>query len=76
MHNNAIDKHVVAECFVALRKAKLWPTLDSFAACSVSDIASRFARARKDTRHACEAGSSCSLMTSLDLLSRKAKKPR
>ncbi|KAJ6282176.1 hypothetical protein J3E71DRAFT_361123 [Bipolaris maydis] len=63
----------IAEYFEALRKAELWPTLGSFAACSVSDIASRFARARKGMRHTCEAGNSCSLVTSLDLLFKKAE---
>ncbi|KAJ6197799.1 hypothetical protein J3E72DRAFT_269392 [Bipolaris maydis] len=52
----------IAEYFEALRKAELWPTLGSFAACSVSDIASRFARARKGMRHTCEA----EMMTGLE----------
>jgi len=62
----------VAEYFVVLRKAELWPTLGPFAACSVSDISFRFASARKDVRHTCEAGDSCPLVTSLKLLSKKA----
>jgi ribosomal protein L40E len=62
----------VAGYFLALQRAELWPTLGPFAICSVSDISLRFARAKRDARHTCEAGSFCPLATSLDLLSKKA----
>lgn len=55
-----------------LRTARLWPTMDPFAELSAYDISIRFARARKDVKHTCTAGSYCSLVTNLDLLSKKA----
>jgi hypothetical protein len=62
----------VAEYFHILRKADLWPTVTSFTECSVSDVSSRFTRARKDAKHICEANNSCPLLTTLDLMITKA----
>ncbi len=72
------DKHCtvelrVAELFAVLRDVKLWPFISPFDACSVSDLVTRFACARLDLKHSCEAAISCPLATLLDALSVEAK---
>lgn len=63
----------VADYFSILNKAELWPTVSSFAGCSVHNISLRFARARKAVKHICDAERSCPLLTTLDLMVEKAR---
>jgi len=58
----------VAEYFSILSKVDLWPTVTSFAECSVFNVSSRFARARRVAKHICEAEHSCPLHTTLNLM--------
>ncbi|KAB2099961.1 hypothetical protein AG0111_0g11823 [Alternaria gaisen] len=62
----------VAEYFDILHKTELWLTVTSFTECSVSDVSSRVARARKGAKHICEANNFCPLLTTLDLMITKA----
>ncbi|RYO03585.1 hypothetical protein AA0121_g13026 [Alternaria tenuissima] len=62
----------VAEYFDILRKTELWLTVTSFTECSVSDVSSRVARARKGAKHICEANNFCPLLTTFDLMITKA----
>lgn len=65
--------HRVAEYFVALRKAELWPSPNPFQTCAASDLAFRMACAKTDLRHNCAAGYSCPLQLELAALERTAR---
>ncbi|KAK7188367.1 hypothetical protein PSPO01_05558 [Paraphaeosphaeria sporulosa] len=64
----------IAEYFAILRKAELWPTLQPFGNCSISDIMFRILCAQTDVNHACSAGQSCPLFVNLAKLTDKARR--
>lgn len=64
----------VAEYFAILRKVELWPTLQPFGECSVSEIIFRISCAQKDLKHTCSADSHCPLFLKLNGLMEKARR--
>lgn len=61
----------VAEYFAVLRRSELWPAIEPFTSCTLSDIALRFQNAQKDKKHQCDAISDCPLKTQVDALCRR-----
>lgn len=62
----------VAEYFMALRKAELWPSPNPFQTLAASDLAYRMACAKRDLRHDCAAGYLCPLGVELAALEKMA----
>ena len=65
------SQYRVAEYFAIMRRNELWPSLEPFKTCAISDLAFRFACAAGDTRHQCNAGLGCPLKVELRALSKK-----
>jgi hypothetical protein len=71
-HNETLEQKYctmetrVAEYFDILRKCELWPSIRPFQCCSVSDIAFRFACAKRDLKHDCAMASQCPLRLAVD----------
>jgi hypothetical protein len=66
-----IDRHCtsdyrVAEYFAILRRCELWPSLNPFTTCALSDITFRIKCAQTDHKHQCGARADCPLRRELD----------
>ncbi|PLB45999.1 hypothetical protein P170DRAFT_512599 [Aspergillus steynii IBT 23096] len=75
-NNNLIDKYCtsdsrIAEYFAALRKSRLWPSLEAFQNSSADEIASFISQIRRALRHSCHT-ISCPLESELDRLTKSA----
>ena len=65
-------EHRVSEYFSSLRRFGLWPTLDPFQNCSVSEITSRVSATRNYIqKHECQAGHRCPLKMHLEAFNNK-----
>ena len=77
-NRNLIDKYCtsdsrVAEYFAALRKSRLWPSLEAFQNFSVDEIASLISQARWAPGHSCRTAS-CPLISQLDRLNKSVSR--
>lgn len=61
----------IAEYFAVLGRSELWPSVAPFQKCTISELANRFARAKDDRQHQCDAGLDCPLQNELERLSEK-----
>lgn len=55
----------VAEYFKLLKDCELWPSIQPFSICTLSDLSGRFARTLKSCKHRCAADVSCPLREQL-----------
>ncbi|KAK7953527.1 hypothetical protein PG988_014221 [Apiospora saccharicola] len=58
----------VSEYFRILRNCELWPSIDPFSTCTLSELSARISRAHKVCKHRCEADQSCPLRERLKQL--------
>ncbi|KAH8600089.1 hypothetical protein B0O99DRAFT_682550 [Bisporella sp. PMI_857] len=55
-----------SDFFSILEKAKLWPSVKPFQACSLAELLARLESAKRDTSHSCMAGDGCPLKRELN----------
>ena len=72
-HEHCTTQSRIAEYFAVMSRSHLWPSVAPFKQCSVYDLVGRFASARKDRKHTCDAGSQCPLHRELESLYERVK---